>query len=602
MKNLYTFLVLSISFLSFSQGHFLAKIPLSEQVSSAKAIVEGKVIAKKSYWDTGKKNIYTVHTIDISKSYKGKSQQQLYIVTQGGALGLKVVVTHPNLSLEKDAAGVFIVENFPLQLEGFNSTAQLFRTIGVSQGFYRYDKSNANVSNPFTSFNSYKVLDKTLKSLTQQEPKKLKALNYFEPKKKPTQTSAAVTINSINPTQIAAGNKSVLTISGSGFGNTMGTVRFKNADDAGATTEDALETQIVSWTDSEIKVEVPGKAGTGDIEVETSGGAKYQTSGLVITHSYITVRTSDNNVNSGKEMEYRPHHVGSASNNGNAIGDFDNGSYVFKYHTGFKNNTAAVTSFEDGFDPIVCGAGIDFKISTNTTTVKTPAIDNINSISFDTVQTGVLGQATGYYQGYYVYNSTIGGYEIYYVAFEIDYVFDENQTWDFDLDGNTTQSEYDFNAVIRHETGHAAGLRHVIDSQKIMHYSLPTGPHITTTSNSMFVPIKDKITYDNGTSPPGGTPTDFSSCSLGTNDVKKGDVVIYPNPTSSMLYIKSIQPIQSAMVYNVLGSRIHFASNANGIKSKSSQLSINVSHLSKGLYFISVETNQGKQNFRFIKE
>lgn len=607
MKNIYILLFISTTFFGFSQGHFLAKVPLSDQVSAAKVIAEGKVVSKKSYWDKGKKNIYTVHTVDVSKSYKGSIAQQLHIVTRGGTVGLQAMVAHPNLSLEKDASGVFVAEAFPLELEGFSSSVPLYRTIGVSQGFYRYDKSDGSVINPFENFSKHETLDDTLISLTRQVPKQLKTVNYFEVKKKLTLQAnavAATAITSISPTQIAAGNKSVLTINGSGFGSSIGTVRFKNADDAGATTEDALETQIVSWTDTQIKVEVPGKAGSGDIEVETSGGgSKDQISGLVITHSYITVRHSDANVNGGKEMEYRPHHVASATHNGSSIGDFDNGAYLFKYHTDFKSNSAAVTSFEDGFDPIVCGAGIDFKISTATTTVKTPAVDNINSISFDAVQTGVLGQATGYYQGYYVYNNLGSIDYIYYSIREIDYVFDQSQTWDFDLDGNTTLSEYDFNAVVRHETGHAGGLRHVIDSQKLMHYSLPTGPHKSTTSNSMFTPIQDKITYDKGTSPPGGTATDFSSCyksNLSVGELVESPFAIFPNPTSGVLNLSSTQPIQAATVYNVLGKRVHIANEADGIGT--THLSFNVQNFAEGVYFVSVTSKQGSQSLRFIKE
>lgn len=608
VKKIHLLLVLICPIFSFSQGHFLSKIPLSEQVASAEVIAEGKVVAKKSYWDKGKKNIYTVHIIDVSKSYKGSAAHQLHIVTLGGTVGLKAVIARPSLSLEKDAAGVFVAEAFPLELEGFASNAPLYRTIGVSQGFYRYNASNTSVINPFAPFDNYKTFDDTLISLTRQVPKQLKEVNYFESKKKSnTQVNAAVaaTITSISPTQIVAGNKSVLTISGSGFGTTKGTVRFKNADNAGATTEDALETQIVSWTDTEIKVEVPGKAGTGDVEVETTGGVKSQISGLVITHAFITIRYTDTqyNVQSGKEAEHHLHHVGSDHNASGSQTNFDNGAYLFKYHTDFKNNTAAVTSFEDGFDPIVCGSGIDFKISSTTTTAKSVE-DNINSISFDTTQSGVLGQAvvrlTGGYQNCNGVTQTC--LDMYWFYYEIDYVFDQNQSWDFDLDGNTTSSEYDFNAVVRHETGHAVGLGHVIDNQKLMHYSLSKGPHQSLNSNTMYTPIQNKITFDKATTPVQGmSTTDFSSCyTLSSGELADSPFTIYPNPTSGTLSINSKQPIEAATVYTVLGNRVQYASEAEGIGTL--QLLLNVSDLTQGVYFVSVETKLGSQSLRFIKE
>lgn len=612
MKNIYILFLLLTTFFGFSQNHFLAKVPLSDQVSAAKVIAEGKVVSKKSYWDKGKKNIYTIHTVDVSKSYKGSVAQQLHIVTRGGTVGLQAMVAHPNLSLEKDASGVFVAEAFPLELEGFSSSVPLYRTIGVSQGFYRYDKSNGSVINPFENFSKHETLDDTLISLTRQVPKQLKTVNYFEVKKKLTLQAnavAATAITSISPTQIVAGNKSVLTINGSGFGSSIGTVRFKNADTGGTTTEDALETQIVSWTDTQIKVEVPGKAGSGDVEVETSGGTKYQVSGLVVTHAYLTKKNTDTQygVKGGKEGEYYLHHIASATSNNSPIGDFDNGAYLFKYHTDFKSNSAAVTSFENGFDDMVCKSGIDFKISTATTTVKTPAADNINSISFDAVQTGILGQAltriafTPINCSGTPTNFTCA--DMYGAIYEIDYVFDQSQTWDFDLDGNTTTSEYDFNAVVRHETGHAAGLSHVIDSQKIMHYSLSTGPHKSTTSNSMFTPIQDKITNDKGTSPPGGTATDFSNCyksNLSVGELVESPFTIFPNPTSGVLNLSSTQPIQAATIYNVLGKRVHIANEADGIGT--THLSFNVQNFAEGVYFVSVTSKQGSQSLRFIKE
>lgn len=183
MKNINILLLLAVSLVGFSQDHFLARISFSDQVLAANVIVEGKVIAKKSYWDKGKKNIYTVNTIDVSKSYKGKVAQQLHIVTLGGTVGLKAVIARPSLSLDTNEAGVFVAEAFPLELEGFPLNKPLFRTIGVSQGFYRYNKSNGSVINPFEKFSKHETLDDTLISLTHQVPKELKTVNYFDEKK-----------------------------------------------------------------------------------------------------------------------------------------------------------------------------------------------------------------------------------------------------------------------------------------------------------------------------------------------------------------------------------------------------------------------------------
>ncbi|MFL2584614.1 MAG: hypothetical protein ACJ0PZ_02325 [Flavobacteriaceae bacterium] len=48
--------------------------------------------------------------------------------------------------------------------------------------------------------------------------------------------------------------------------------------------------------------------------------------------------------------------------------------------------------------------------------------------------------------------------DMFWYTPEIDFAFSDQIDWDFDLDGKTESTEYDFNAVIRHEIGHAAGL------------------------------------------------------------------------------------------------------------------------------------------------
>ena len=79
-----------------------------------------------------------------------------------------------------------------------------------------------------------------------------------------------------------------------------------------------METQITSWTGTKIQVEVPGKAGSGDIEVEASTGTKSQISGLIIPYAIGSLQYADpqstTNVQNGKKVEYRMHHVGSYHN------------------------------------------------------------------------------------------------------------------------------------------------------------------------------------------------------------------------------------------------------------------------------------------------
>ena len=69
-------------FISVMQGQCnLYEISLEEQVAQSSQIVEGKVIAKQSFWDKNRQNIYTVNTIEVYKIFKGQSFETIEVIT-----------------------------------------------------------------------------------------------------------------------------------------------------------------------------------------------------------------------------------------------------------------------------------------------------------------------------------------------------------------------------------------------------------------------------------------------------------------------------------------------------------------------------------------
>lgn len=495
MKNAYLLLLL-LPFFSFTQNSFLIKIPFPDQVSMADIIVEGKVIHKKSYWDVDHKNIYTVHTVEVSKLYKGSAAEQIHISTLGGTIGFEVQTSYPTLPLNINDTGVFLAITANIMLEGFNPSDQIYETIGVSQGFYRYNLEKESVTSPFLNFDKHTKLHDTITAITGKKVLKLKKINYFKKDKRKASLRRS-TMKSmsakelLSPSKIVAGNKSVLSIRGSEFGTTIGKVSFPHADSPAALTIDALDSQIISWSDTEIKVEVPGKAGSGSIKVETSRGGAYMYYGLEITLAYRTIRQSSIYIQDGAEIEYPVHHIGGYRRYGKDFGNFKNQAYIFNYNTDFKNNALAVNSFERGFTSFICEAGMNFSIDEPTTDAKV-ARDNINVICFDKTAAGILGLEIDRIR---VERRITGdGVKAYYFAVEKDYEFNEDILWSFE--GVTPATEYDFNYVVRHETGHAAGLGHVIDTDKMMHYAAGTGSFHDILSDPVFDAIREKIESD----------------------------------------------------------------------------------------------------------
>src|ERR1041385_2881273 len=86
----------------------LYEVPLSERVQKAEAVFEGKVIAKKSFWNKQHTYIYTANTVEVYKIFKGNfTVTQTEIITPGGVVGGKAIVAEPALKLSNGETGIF---------------------------------------------------------------------------------------------------------------------------------------------------------------------------------------------------------------------------------------------------------------------------------------------------------------------------------------------------------------------------------------------------------------------------------------------------------------------------------------------------------------
>jgi hypothetical protein len=80
---------------------------------------------------------------------------------------------------------------------------------------------------------------------------------------------------------------------------------------------------------------------------------------------------------------------------------------------------------------------------------------------------------------------------------------------------------------------------------------------------------------------------------LATNNIDS-HLIIYPNPVSSILNIDYNSDIESIAIYSITGTLV------KEIKGKVT--SIELSNLSNGSYFITIQSNKGVINKRFIKQ
>ena len=83
------------------------------------------------------------------------------------------------------------------------------------------------------------------------------------------------------------------------------------------------------------------------------------------------------------------------------------------------------------------------------------------------------------------------------------------------------------------------------------------------------------------------------SCNLNIDENKITNFKIFPNPSNNLINIQSNRSIKTVKIYDVIGNQVLVTSET---------YHINISSLSKGLYFIAVETENARSIQKFIKK
>lgn len=588
------FLSTAMTFTSLAQ-ELMIEVPLPTQVQSSSQIIEGKVISKTSFWDDNHHNIHTVNTIEVYKVFKGQTiSETIEVITPGGSVGDNSEVVSPSLSLNVGEIGVFMLHDNNVSITNGTSQSK-FKPYASSQGFYKYDLKSNKVFNPFMSKEGISTeFHNTIKALTNNtnviEVTHFDAQDVYNTNIANRDANGVIEINNFSPTTLNGGVRDLLTINGIGFGNTQGTVNFRDANFGGSQYFTALDTQIVSWNDSQIVVEVPSRAGTGDIQVVTSFN-------FTITSSNdLTVFYSQ--INPGNETNaFQSQHF---DLNGS-------GGYTWQMETSFNANAAANASFVRAFDSWVCTTGINWEIGA-VTTVDIIADDDVNVIRFDNgaeLPDGVLGRCTSRF-GSCSNASSPGGLDI--VVTELDIVFNDVFTGDFSVlswefgPGTATGFEVDFESVAVHELGHGHQLAHIINPGEVMHYSIANSQNSRDLGASDLAGAADMMDRNINTSVCGTASMTASPCStLGVDEVTLSEnVSIYPNPAKNNLNIvtSSNFQLEFATIYDVRGRQVI----TKDLNTSNNLNTIDVNQLQAGVYFIKIDLENISTTKKFIVE
>ncbi len=244
----------------------------TNSISTSNHIIEGKIIKQESFWNDDQTMIFTRHTLEVYKVFKGTSQNTITFTTMGGKVDKQIIkATLDHFPVRYGNAGLFL----------FHQTANNYQL--STDGFIYYDILNKKASSKNNHFESIENQIYTQLST----PRILKNESLFLPS---VSNQRIDNITSIAPTTITAGTQSILTINGSGFGtqlNEQSNVFFSFAPNGGQTDYPVLQsgffgvvglTEVVEWTDTRIKIRVPSVAGTGRVTVVNSDGERFVSS------------------------------------------------------------------------------------------------------------------------------------------------------------------------------------------------------------------------------------------------------------------------------------------------------------------------------------
>jgi hypothetical protein len=478
----FVILILSIVPLcSFSQC-MMAPLSLSKRVVASSIILLGKLKESTPYLSSNNR-IFTSNLVEVKAYLKGhSSHKEIIVISEGGMLENRAEIIHPAIELDTQHEIILmltgdnnIIDNKSFRL--FYPTTLQLEAYGCSQGKLTYENGLF-----------YDLLSEAPQGedVLFEKINRISGLFALTPDGKPYQprsynskplTNSEISrieagISSLSPNPGISGTINVadqLTISGSGFGASPGTVQFSNADDGGATIiqSPVPTTDIISWADNQIVMKVPRQAGTGTVTVNGTFTSPY-----TVTYAHLEINsTSVGFASSTRQRFYLVNRDGS-------------GGYTFRYNTTFAANAPAVAAFERAVETWRCNTFIHYSVSPTTTSNAVVADDGINTVFFDaTLPAGVLGRASSQFQGFSNGGCTQQNTE--WFTSDIDVQFQNppasGYTWNYGPAASVAfGTTYDFESVSLHELGHAHGLGHIIATGKVMNYALLNGSDVRT--------------------------------------------------------------------------------------------------------------------------
>lgn len=441
-------------------------VSLEERVNGSGTIVLAKPIKSYPYKYQERNLIFTMHEMEVIAWFKNyRSDTKVYVITKGGVLENEAVMAHPSLQIDPhNEYLLFLIQEtefFDKELLDRSPNLAQYSPFTDAQGALVYQDGlyrDLHVEPP----RDERATIERIKNITGTDPLRPDGSLFESRPYIPPGQSRSVTSFSPNPTP--AGTVLVsdfLTITGTNFGNSAGTVQYRNADDGGNTwISSGVQSDNVSWNNTQIVNKVAQSAGTGQIRVVTSNNNTFTSSTtLTIPYAHLCVNSSFFNW-----PENTRNRIRLVNKNGQ-------GGYTMKYSTSFNGNQSRVESFERALESWQCNTEFN-AIVDGTTTINTNANDGTFAVYWSNLGGGTLGICWSYFAA--TGNSNCQQSNTVWYLNEFDIGFNSSTNWEYGP-AAPTGGKFDFESVALHELGHAHGLGHVINASAVMHFAI--GPN-----------------------------------------------------------------------------------------------------------------------------
>lgn len=550
----------------------------SQQLQSSNNIIEGKVVAQSSFIGSDG-NIYTRNNIDVYRVFKGDLGFAAEVVTEGGVYGDLMQIVTPSAQMQVGDYGVMVLEQdvarnisarttafYPINEE--NNTVMGFKDVSQREAFY--DVIAREIGTGLVE----------LRRIPQQTNAEDNSRNTPE-------------ISSIYPLQVTAGTRTMVTITGEGFGENQGSgqVAFHNADDGGQSFVSLnAGPHYLSWTDTEIQMYVPSAtlynttvAGTGSLRVVADNGS------IAESEEQLTIKYAKSEV------------IYSENLNETMLVGMQQGGYQFTLNQNMLALLSGSQMVENTIEKWACNTGINFQLKGGYTESTSYAHDQVNLLGVS-----APNQLPSYLLGRTVTTFSSCGTPngLQWNLIEVDILLNNEIDW-WIAESQPMNNRFDLVTALLHELGHAHLLQHNNNESSPMYYQLTEGHmrrdlHAEADVNGGEFVAVSSVEAVSTCSAEYHVLHDFSVCDLSViNDVEESieeNWVVYPNPFTYELNVSGDWNNGAAYSMQDATGRLVQTGTLS-----SNQETLSTEGLKKGMYLLEVRFDESTFVKRLVK-